>query len=84
MQHHKHLTPIDLRNLIHSGEIQFAGWFTGKIYGHLSCISGKHKINRENRVFFKTEQEALQLGYRPCAICMKNAYKVFKNKQIEK
>ena len=29
----------------------------------------------ENRVFFKTEKEALENGYRPCGQCLKMKYK---------
>ncbi|WP_230383895.1 Ada metal-binding domain-containing protein [Pedobacter endophyticus] len=28
----------------------------------------------ENRVFFKTENEALAMGFRPCGHCLKQQY----------
>ena len=34
-----------------------------------------------NRVFFKDEETAIEAGYRPCAICMPNEYKVWKVNQ---
>jgi len=35
----------------------------------------------ENRVFFKDEQEALELGYRPCGHCVPEEYKLRKAKK---
>jgi methylphosphotriester-DNA--protein-cysteine methyltransferase len=34
-----------------------------------------------NRVFFKSEEDALQLGFRPCAHCMRASYRAWKNAQ---
>ena len=59
-----------LTQLIRGGEIKFAGNARLKIYGTLNCRSGK-RMKKENRVFFKSEQEAVKLGYRPCKKCMK-------------
>jgi methylphosphotriester-DNA--protein-cysteine methyltransferase len=44
-----------------------------KIYGKLNCSTGK-RMKKENRVFFSTEEEALQNGYRPCGNCMRSKY----------
>jgi methylphosphotriester-DNA--protein-cysteine methyltransferase len=55
---------------IRSGMIQFAGNRRLKIYGRLDCWSGK-RMKKENRVFFRNEKEAIELGYRPCGHCMK-------------
>ncbi|MGN6478422.1 MAG: Ada metal-binding domain-containing protein [Flavipsychrobacter sp.] len=49
-----------------------------KIYGSLSCSSGK-RMKRSNRIFFVSEAEAIENGYRPCGHCMKNEYKNWKN-----
>jgi methylphosphotriester-DNA--protein-cysteine methyltransferase len=48
-----------------------------KIYGLLSCSSGK-RMKTVNRVFFQNEQEALADGYRPCGHCLREEYKVWK------
>lgn len=48
-----------------------------KIYGKLSCASGK-RMQRENRVFFTNESAAIYAGYRPCGHCMPQAYKKWK------
>lgn len=53
-----------------------------KIYGHLDCPSALRHIANGNyvkyRVFFADEQTAVAAGYRPCAKCMKKAYKIWK------
>lgn len=56
-----------------------------KIYGSLDCPSAKKWIEKgyyiSNRVFFENEELAILAGYRPCAICMPNKYKEWKNSQ---
>jgi methylphosphotriester-DNA--protein-cysteine methyltransferase len=51
-------------------DICFAGNNKLKIYGTLKCGHGK-KLKRENRVFFKSEKEAADNGFRACKHCMK-------------
>jgi methylphosphotriester-DNA--protein-cysteine methyltransferase len=60
-------------------EIQLAGNMKLKIYGRLSCSSGK-RMKLQNRVFFKNAEEAIVNGYRPCGHCMQNEYKTWKAK----
>jgi len=60
------------------GEIYFGGNRKLKIYGTLSCSSGK-KMKRGNRIFFSSEKEAVENGFRPCGHCMKDEYKKWKN-----
>ena len=62
-----------LKRLIDNNEIAFAGNSKLKIYGTFNCSSGK-RMKAVNRVFFKSEAEALQHGYRPCGHCMRAAY----------
>jgi len=69
MWKHKELNQL-LIKLIRQGKIKFAGNAKLKIYGTLNCYSGK-RIKKENRVFFKSEVEAISLGFRPCKNCMK-------------
>jgi methylphosphotriester-DNA--protein-cysteine methyltransferase len=66
-------------NLLKQGEIKLAGNLRLKIYGTLYCVSGK-RMKKQNRVFFKNEKEAIQLGFRPCGHCMHEAYLNWKNK----
>lgn len=80
MKQHTELSPDVLRSRIRSGEIKFGGNRRLKIYGMLHCSSGK-RMKQENRVFFKSEKEALENKYRPCGHCMKAKYKLWKNKE---
>ena len=67
----------------------FPGTFGGhkrlKIYGRLDCPSALRHIARgayvKHRVFFADEQTAVAAGYRPCAVCMKEAYLLWKQAQ---
>ncbi|QQG46058.1 MAG: hypothetical protein HYY55_03805 [Candidatus Niyogibacteria bacterium] len=47
---------------------QYAGITTQKIFGRLSCGSGK-RAKKENRIFFHTWEDAIEAGYRPCKNC---------------
>ena len=38
------------------------------VYGSLDCGSGK-RMRPENRVFFRSQDDAIILGYRPCLNC---------------
>ncbi|WP_316759571.1 Ada metal-binding domain-containing protein [Pedobacter aquatilis] len=71
---HSELTQLILKSKIRNKEICFGGNLRLKIYGKLSCKSGQ-RMKPENRVFFKTEKEALENGYRPCGHCLKMKYK---------
>ena len=61
---------------------QFGGHRKLKIYGRLDCKSAARYIEKgqyvQHRVFFKDEETARAAGYRPCAKCMPEAYKEWK------
>lgn len=61
---------------------QFGGHRKLKIYGRLDCKSAARYIEKgqyiQYRVFFKDEETARAAGYRPCAKCMPEAYKEWK------
>lgn len=78
MIEHSQLSSENIRSKIRRREIRFGGNKKLKIYGLLSCRSGK-RMKMNNRVFFADEKEALQNNYRPCGHCMKEAYKLWKN-----
>jgi methylphosphotriester-DNA--protein-cysteine methyltransferase len=59
-------------------EIRFGGHLKLKIYGTLSCASGK-KIKWKTRVFFSSEKEAIEHDFHPCGHCMKEKYQKWKN-----
>ncbi|SER58745.1 Ada metal-binding domain-containing protein [Pedobacter rhizosphaerae] len=71
---HLLLSNFDVKRKIKNNEICYAGNIRLKIYGQLNCRSGK-RMKRENRVFFNTEEEALQSGFRPCGHCQNKKYK---------
>lgn len=70
MIHHLNIDQKELQKLIRTGKIKFGGNRKLKIYGTLKCSSGK-RMKVENRVFFKNENEALEMGFRACKKCMK-------------
>jgi hypothetical protein len=56
----------------------------GRIYGRLHCPSALRAIARGGyvgeRVFFVDEPAAVAAGYRPCAVCMPDAYARWKDR----
>ncbi len=66
-----------LRSLIRRGAITLGGNPKLKIYGLLSCNSGK-RLQIKNRVFFKDEADAIAEGFRPCGHCMRDKYQEWK------
>lgn len=78
MIRHSEISDSDLRSKIKQQKIHFGGNRKLKIYGTLSCVSGK-KMKRENRVFFSSESETIENGFRPCGHCMKEKYQKWKN-----
>lgn len=77
MLYHVDLGKKKLKSLIENGDITLGGNKQLKIYGTLSCRSGK-RMKKENRVFFSSEKEAITLGYRPCGHCLITEYKKWK------
>ena len=73
MWSHETLIFKELKSLLKNKKIQLAGNSRLKTYGSLTCLSGK-RMKKENRVFFKNETEAIQLGFRPCGHCMRDQY----------
>jgi methylphosphotriester-DNA--protein-cysteine methyltransferase len=81
MFRHIQLTDADIKRKIKHGKICFGGNRKLKIYGKLSCASGK-KMKKENRVFFFSVKEAIIMGFRPCGHCMREQYQKWKNETI--
>ncbi len=78
MIQHTNINDIEVRKRIRQNEICFGGNKKLKIYGKLNCGAGK-RIQKENRVFFGSDTEAIEQGFRPCGHCMRNNYKKWKN-----
>jgi methylphosphotriester-DNA--protein-cysteine methyltransferase len=68
-----------LKQKIDSEAITLAGNLKLRIYGTLTCASGK-RMKTENRVFFQDENEAIESGFRPCGHCMREKYLVWKGR----
>ncbi|GAB2475718.1 Ada metal-binding domain-containing protein [Comamonas humi] len=55
----------------------------GKLYGRLDCRAALQALARggyvRQRVFFADEATAVAAGYRPCAVCMPEAYARWKS-----
>jgi hypothetical protein len=63
----------------------FGGHRGAKLYGRLDCASARRAIETggyvTSRVFFADEQTAIAAGYRPCAVCLSEAYRIWKAQQ---
>lgn len=59
-----------------------------KIYGRLDCAGAARAIARggyvRSRVFFLDEEVAVAAGYRPCARCMPDEYRRWKDERETK
>jgi methylphosphotriester-DNA--protein-cysteine methyltransferase len=75
---HSEINSLDLQNQIRQKQICLGGNLKPKIYGKLNCKSGK-RMKIQNRVFFSSEEEAIEHNFRPCGHCMKSKYKTWKN-----
>ena len=55
-----------------------------RIYGRLDCPSALRAIDKggylKQRVFFADEATAVAAGYRPCARCMPDRYRLWKTR----
>lgn len=80
MFYHSELSNGKLKLLIDEGQFVFGGNKQLRIYGTLSCNSGK-RMKKENRVLFTSEKEAINEGYRPCGHCMKAEYRKWKDRK---
>lgn len=76
MWNHWELDDAELHRMLRSGQIQWGGNLSAKIYGTLRCGGGK-RLLRTNRVFFASEDEARAHGFRPCGNCMRAAYRQY-------
>jgi Metal binding domain of Ada len=56
-----------------------------KLYGRLDCPSALRWLAKghivRHRVFFADEATAIAAGYRPCAVCLPDAYRAWKAAQ---
>lgn len=81
MVRHVDISKEELHKQIKQKEILLGGNLKLKIYGTLDCASGK-RMKKQNRIFFASKEEAVQQGFRPCAHCLRNEYKKWKDETI--
>lgn len=75
-----HLLGADGRPYRSATKGLFGGNRRLKIYGRLDCPSALRAIKNgptyaRHRVFFADQQIAIAAGFRPCGVCMRDAYK---------
>jgi methylphosphotriester-DNA--protein-cysteine methyltransferase len=78
-----HLIGADGRPYDSAKKGTVGGHRRSKIYGRLDCPGALRAIKRGNtyqksRVFFADEAAAAAAGFRPCAVCMREAYKTWR------
>jgi methylphosphotriester-DNA--protein-cysteine methyltransferase len=61
----------------------FGGTRVRKLYGRLDCPAALRALERRktyprDRVFFADQATAVAAGFRPCAVCMREAYNKWK------
>lgn len=59
---------------------ELGGYSRQRIYGRLDCWSARLALSKgyaRHRVFFANEAAAIAAGYRPCAKCMSERYRVW-------
>lgn len=81
MIRHQDFSDVKILRLIRQEVIMLGGNRKLKVYGTLTCKSGK-RMKKENRVFFVSEPDAMEQGFRPCGNCMKYRYKKWKNESL--
>jgi hypothetical protein len=63
---------------------RFGGHRRSRVYGRLDCRSALRAIAAggyvRQRVFFADEETAVAAGYRPCAVCLPDAYRAWKHR----
>jgi methylphosphotriester-DNA--protein-cysteine methyltransferase len=61
------------------------GHRASKIFGRLDCPAALRAMARggyvSHRVFFADPATATRAGYRPCAVCLPDAYREWKNRR---
>jgi len=78
LKHRYRLINADGDSVASASPGAFGGHRRTKIYGRLDCTSARRWIARghyvQHRVFFADEATARSAGYRPCAVCLPDAY----------
>lgn len=77
------LVGADGRSVLSAVPGRFGGHRRGRIYGRLDCPSALRAIAKggyvQHRVFFADQADARAAGYRPCAVCLPEDYRDWKD-----
>ncbi len=75
------LTNSDGSVILSSVPGEFGGYKPKRIYGRLDCASANRSLATyaRSRVFFANEAAAIAAGFRPCAKCLPERYRVWKS-----
>jgi methylphosphotriester-DNA--protein-cysteine methyltransferase len=64
----------------------YGGHKKTKVYGRMDCPAALRAIAKggyvKERVFFADEQTAIEAGFRPCAACLPEKYRIWKSLQV--
>lgn len=81
------LVGADGREVLSRTRGALGGHRRSKVYGRLDCPSALRWIARghyvRHRVFFADEETAVGAGYRPCAVCLPEAYAAWKAAAVD-
>jgi cytochrome c biogenesis protein CcdA len=69
IRQHSEVSGIELKKQMRQNEICFGRNVKLRIYGKLNCRSRRRRMEKENGMFFPSEQESLLQSYRLCTIC---------------
>lgn len=76
------LTGADGTDVLSNVPGTLGGHRRSRVYGRLDCPSALRWIAKghyvRHRVFFADEATAIAAGYRPCAVCLREAYRRWK------
>ncbi len=76
------LIGVDGRPYTSSAPGTLGGHRRNKLYGRLDCPTALRALAAggyaRNRVFFADEPTAIAAGFRPCAVCLPQAYRTWK------
>jgi methylphosphotriester-DNA--protein-cysteine methyltransferase len=89
MNSHKTYTLMGADKKLYKSETPgtYGGHKKTKVYGRMDCPAALRAIAKggyvKERVFFADEQTAIEAGFRPCATCLPEKYRIWKTVQVK-
>jgi hypothetical protein len=82
------LLGADRKPIVSDSPGTYGGHRGTKIYGRMDCRAALRALERggyeKYRVFFADEQTAIAAGYRPCGVCLRDKYAIWKQQNLKK